>query len=114
MTEKKAGPVQDNTEELKKLTVLGDTYHTTFTKKYENRKKWIKPNKNEVISVIPGTIREVLVKEGDKVNTSDKLLVLEAMKMMNTIYAPVKGKIKSLRVSVGDCIPKGTLMIEIE
>jgi biotin carboxyl carrier protein len=114
MTEKKAGPVQDTAENLKKLTVQGDTYHTTFNKKYENRKKWIKPNKNEVISVIPGTIREVLVKEGDKVNTTDKLLVLEAMKMMNTIYAPVKGKIKSLHVSVGDCIPKGTLMIEIE
>lgn len=114
MTEKKAGPERDNAEDLKKLTVQGDTYLTTFSKKYENRKKWIKPNKNEVISVIPGTIREVLVKKGDKVNTTDKLLVLEAMKMMNTIYAPVKGKIKSLNVSVGDCIPKGTLMIEIE
>ena len=126
MTEKKAGPergdgsvrdgssVRDKKDDLKKLTVQGDTYLTTYNKKYENRKIWVKPNKNEVISVIPGTIREVLVKEGDKVNISDKLLVLEAMKMMNTIYAPVKGKIKSLRVSVGDCIPKGTLMIEIE
>jgi pyruvate carboxylase len=114
MTEKKAGPVRDKTEDLKKLTVQGDTYHTTYNKKYESRKKWIKPNKNRVISVIPGTIREVLVKEGDVVNTSDKLLVLEAMKMMNTIHAPVEGKIKSLHVSVGDCIPKGTLMIEIE
>jgi biotin carboxyl carrier protein len=113
MTEKIDGPVQDKKEDLKKLTVQGDTYHTTYNKKYENRKKWIKPNKKEVISVIPGTIREVLVKEGDKVNISDKLLVLEAMKMMNTIYAPVKGKIKSLHVSVGDCISKGTLMIEI-
>jgi biotin carboxyl carrier protein len=108
MTQKK------KTEELKKLTVQGDTYLTTYNKKYENRKVWIKPNKKEVISVIPGTIREVLVKEGDKVNTSDKLVVLEAMKMMNTIYAPAKGTIKSLHVSVGDCIPKGTLMIEIE
>ena len=120
MTEKKADPERDNSpirdkkEDLKKLTVQGDTYYTTYNKKYVNRKIWTKPNKNEVISVIPGTIREVLVKEGDKVNPSDKLLVLEAMKMMNTIYAPVKGKIKSLRVSVGDCISKGTLMIEIE
>jgi biotin carboxyl carrier protein len=113
MTEKKAGPDQDKKEDLKKLTVQGDTYLTTFNKKYENRKKWVKPNKKEVISVIPGTIRQVLVKEGDKVKTTDKLLVLEAMKMMNTIYAPVNGKIKSLHVSVGDCIPKGTLMIEI-
>jgi biotin carboxyl carrier protein len=110
MTENKT----DNAEELKKLTVQGDTYHTTFNKKYENRKIWTKPDKNKVISVIPGTIRQVLVKEGDKVNAADKLLVLEAMKMMNTIYSPVKGRIKSLNVGVGDCIPKGTLMIEIE
>ena len=67
-----------------------------------------------MISFIPGTIRQVLVKEGDTVNTDQKVLVLEAMKMMNTIYSPLTGKIKSLKVVIGDCIPKGTLMIEIE
>ncbi len=100
--------------DLKHLTVQGDVYQTSFTKKYENRKKWSKPDKKQVISVIPGTVREVMVKVGDVVKTSDKLLVLEAMKMMNTIYAPVDGKIKSLHIAVGDCLPKGTLMMEIE
>jgi biotin carboxyl carrier protein len=114
MTEKKTGPVQDDKTTLQKLVIQGDTYHTTLNKKYENRKKWSKPNKKEVISVIPGTIRQVLVKEGDAVLTTDKLLVLEAMKMMNTIYSPLEGKIKSVLVREGDCIPKGTLMIEIE
>jgi biotin carboxyl carrier protein len=56
----------------------------------------------------------VLVKEGDNVVFEQKLLVLEAMKMMNTIYAPMAGKIKKLNVKTGDCLPKGTLMIEFE
>ncbi len=100
--------------ELKPLNVLGDVYYTTFTKKYRNRKPWTKQSSKEVISYIPGTIRQVLIKEGDTVKADQKLLILEAMKMMNTVYAPVDGKIKSLKVSAGDCIPKGTVLIEFE
>lgn len=114
MTEKKTIPVQDPVPELKKLTVQGDTYLTTYNKKFQNRKKWIKPDEKKVKSIIPGTIRQVMVKEGDMVTPADKLLVLEAMKMMNTIYSPIKGIVKAIHVKEGDCIPKGTLMIEIE
>jgi biotin carboxyl carrier protein len=113
MTEKKTNPVHKEPE-YKKLVVQGDTYLTTYNKKYENRKKWIKPNENEVISIIPGTIRQVMVKVGDRVTHMDNILILEAMKMMNTITSPVDGKIKSILVKEGDCIPKGTLMIEID
>jgi len=100
--------------ELKKLTVMGDTYNTRFTRKYEKRQTWTKPNPREIISFIPGTIREILVKEGDVVDANRKMMVLEAMKMMNSINAPFAGKIKAIKVNVGDCIPKGTLMIEFE
>jgi biotin carboxyl carrier protein len=113
MTDKNATPVQDEEPELRKLTVQGDTYLTRHNKKYDNRKKWVKPNENEVVSIIPGTIRQILVKVGDRVKISDKIMVLEAMKMMNTITSPVEGTIKSILVKEGDCVPKGTLMIEI-
>ncbi len=114
MTDKKPGPDQDKKPELKQLIIQGDTYYTTFNKKYVKRKKWSKPNEKEVLSFIPGTIRQVLIKEGDRVKLSDRLLVLEAMKMMNTIYSPMNGTIKTVRVKEGDCIPRGTLMIEFE
>jgi len=114
MTSKKTTPETEAKADLKKLTVQGDTYLTTYNKKYENRRKWSKPDEKKVISIIPGTIRQLLVKEGDRVSQSDKLMVLEAMKMMNTIYSPVEGKIKSILVNEGDCVPKGTLLIEIE
>ena len=102
------------TGELKELTIRGDTYWTTFTKKFLNRKKWEKADPKKVNSFIPGTVREVFVKAGDEVKMYDKLLVLEAMKMMNTIYAHVDGKIKTVAVSAGDKLPKGVLMIEFE
>lgn len=112
--EEKKDKQPDNNHELKKISVTGDTYLTRYTRKFENRKKWSKPDEKEIKSFIPGTIREILVKEGDVVNANQKLLVLEAMKMMNSINAPFAGKIKSIKVQIGDCVPKGTLMIEFE
>jgi len=100
--------------ELEKLNIQGDTYLTTFTKKYRNRHAWVQPNHKLVISFIPGTIREVFIREGDTVMAEQKIAILEAMKMMNTIYAPISGKVKSLKIAVGDCIPKGTVMVEFE
>ena len=101
-------------ENLQSLNIMGDVYYTNFNKKYMKRQPWKQPDLNLVISFIPGTIREILVKEGDRVKQDQKLLVLEAMKMMNTIQAPFDGKIKSIKINIGDCIPKGTVMMELE
>ena len=114
MKDKGSGVVKAGEPELKKLVVNGNTYFTTLTRKYENRKKWIKPDEKKVISFIPGTVRQMLVKDGDHVKASEKLLVLEAMKMMNTIYSPMEGVIKSVSVKTGDRIPKGTVLIEFK
>jgi biotin carboxyl carrier protein len=114
MKENKPTDAHDVLQGLKELNIQGDVYYTTFNRKFSNRQNWIKPDKKQVISFIPGTIRQVLIKPGDIVKAEDKILVLEAMKMMNTIHAPMSGKIKSVLVSVGDRMPKGTLMVEFE
>jgi biotin carboxyl carrier protein len=100
--------------EYKKLYVDGGTYYTTFTGKYEKRQPWARHNEKEVVSFIPGTIRQVLVKEGETVKAEQKLVILEAMKMMNTMYSPFDGKIKSIKVKEGDRVPKGAVIIEFE
>jgi biotin carboxyl carrier protein len=110
----KVQQTQREAPEFKELVIQGDTYLTLFTKKYLGRQNWIKPDPKKVISFIPGTIRKVLVKQGDSVKAEEKLLILEAMKMMNTIYSPLSGKIKSVLVKEGDRLPKGTVMIEFE
>lgn len=104
----------ESEKKLQKLNINGDEYITTYTRKYENRKKWTPPNEKELVSFIPGTIRQVLIKEGDTVKANQPLIVLEAMKMMNTIYAPFDAKIKSLHIKTGDRLPKGTLMLVFE
>lgn len=100
--------------DYKTINVLGDVYYTTYTKKYEARQKWEKADPKKVFSFIPGTILEIAVKAGDSVNEGDVLYVFEAMKMSNTVNSPLTGKIKSVNISVGENIPKGTLVIEFE
>jgi biotin carboxyl carrier protein len=97
----------------KSLVIQGDSYKTQLTYKYENRKKWVKPNEKLIYSFIPGTVTEIFVKPGQTLKKGDKLLMFEAMKMLNSIEMPVNGKIKKLNVNIGDRVPKGSLMIEL-
>lgn len=100
--------------QYKTLTVHGAKYRTLYTKKYENRKKWEKPDENKMFSFIPGTISKIFVEKGEKVKKGQRLLILEAMKMMNNIISPMDGIIKKIKVKEGDRIPKGFEMIEFE
>jgi acetyl-CoA/propionyl-CoA carboxylase biotin carboxyl carrier protein len=54
-----------------------------------------------------GTIVKVLVAEGDKVAAGDTVVVLEAMKMENSIKAHTAGTVESLKVSAGQSIETG-------
>jgi len=98
----------------KTLIVHGTKYKTLYTDKYENRKKWQKPDEKQIMSFIPGTINDVFVRDGEHVRKDQPLLVLEAMKMENTIFAPIDGQVKLVQVKKNDRVPKGFLMIEFE
>ncbi len=105
---------QEEKLQYKTLVVHGTEYPTLLTPQYENRKPWNKPDENHEINPIPGTILKFFVKEGDIVKKGDPILILMAMKMENTIYAPFDAKIKKICVEEGDVLPKGTLMVEYE
>jgi biotin carboxyl carrier protein len=66
------------------------------------------------MSFIPGTIMDILVKEGQDIEKGDDLIILEAMKMQNRLKSHVKGKIKKICITKGNIVTKGTLLIEIE
>jgi pyruvate carboxylase len=101
-------------EKTQIIIVHSAKYQTTYNKKYENRKVWAEPNFNHINSYIPGTIIDILVKEGQKVAAGESILILEAMKMYNDIKMPFKGKIVKVYVEIGQKIPKNFLMIEVE
>ena len=107
-------PCNKNKAPCKTLIIHGGKYRTTFTKKFENRPVWTKPDKNKIVSYIPGTVKEMFIREGDIVKKGDNMLVLEAMKMFNTICSPRDAFIKKIYVRSNDKIPKGFIMIEIE
>jgi biotin carboxyl carrier protein len=62
---------------------------------------------------LPGTILEIKVKPGDEVKMGDDLLIMEAMKMENNIKSDKYGKISDIKVSVGDSVLEGEVLVEI-
>ena len=62
---------------------------------------------------LPGTITTVGVKVGDKVNTGDTVVVLEATKMQNNIEAEVSGSVTSIVVNQGDSVMEGAVLLTI-
>ena len=55
-----------------------------------------------VVAPLPGVVISVNVKVGDTVKASDTVVLLEAMKMENTIRAGRDGKVASINVNAGD------------
>ena len=45
------------------------------------------------------------------VKKGDKLMIYEAIKMMNVVHAPMDGKIKEVNAKVGETLPKGALLV---
>jgi len=69
---------------------------------------------NDIKAPMPGLILDVLVEVGDTVKEGDYLLVLEAMKMENTLTALGDGVVKSVSVTKGEKVEKNQMLIEME
>jgi len=67
-----------------------------------------------VTTAMPGSIVEVKVKAGDKVNAGDAVLVIEAMKMENEIQAPKSGIVVAVHVKKGDTVTPDESLLEIQ
>jgi len=105
----------DNKEsEYVDFIVTARKYKTTLTEKYKNRTPWQQKMPEDIVSSLPGTIRQIMVKEGESVENGQLLIIHEAMKMLNRITTPVSGKIVKIYVQEGDQIGKNHLMIKIE
>ena len=68
----------------------------------------------QVVAPLPGTINEIKVKVGDKVNAGDTVVILEAMKMQNNIEAETSGTITSINVNKGDAVMEGDTLVTIK
>lgn len=68
---------------------------------------------NTVVAPMPGNINAVKVTAGQQVKKGDVLIILEAMKMENEIYAEKDGKIGQVFVQKGATVETGTPLVEL-
>jgi pyruvate carboxylase subunit B len=61
---------------------------------------------------MPGLVVRVAATAGQAVAAGQGLIVLEAMKMENELRAPAAGRVTSVRVSEGQAVEKGQVLIE--
>lgn len=66
-----------------------------------------------LVSPMQGTVVKIAVKNGDKVEAGDLLVVLEAMKMEQQLTAHKAGTISNLVVEVGETVASGAALCEI-
>ena len=67
----------------------------------------------KVDSPMPGTILKVNVAAGQTVKEGDLLVVLEAMKMENEIFAPKGGTVSQVLVEKGASVNTGDVLVVI-
>ncbi|HUV35474.1 MAG TPA: pyruvate carboxylase subunit B [Patescibacteria group bacterium] len=66
-----------------------------------------------VIAPMPGMVVQFEVNEGDAVKVGDVLVILEAMKMQNSLTSSYDGVVKSLKVAPGTSVEKNQILLTI-
>jgi propionyl-CoA carboxylase alpha chain len=67
-----------------------------------------------LLAPMPGLVRRVLVEVGAVVTAGEPLLVLEAMKMEQTVAAPAAGVVAELRAKAGEQVAAGQVLAVVE
>lgn len=98
-------------EVFQTLLIEDVKYKTRLTKKYLDRKPYEPVDPKKVLSFIPGTIKKIYTAKGKKVKAGDKLIDLEAMKMVNTIFADQNRTIAEIYTKEGEMVPKNQVLI---
>jgi len=71
-------------------------------------------NEKSIIAPLPGNITEVFIKPGEKIEKGQVILVIEAMKMKNSIRSTKSGTIADVLVSVGQTVSHKQILVEFD
>ena len=67
----------------------------------------------DVFAPMPGGVLEVLVREGDRVERNQTVVVMESMKMELVITAPRNGTVRRVAVEPGQQVDRGMRLLEL-
>ena len=104
----------DEKDNLKVLNIDSSLYKTRLSRKFIARKTYKPADQKSILSFIPGTILDILVKGGQEVKIGDDLLILDAMKMQNKLKSQNNGIIKKIMVKKGEKVSKGTVLLTLK
>ena len=65
-------------------------------------------------SPMAGKILEILVVEEKSVSEEDAVIIRQAIKMENPVYASENGVIKEIKVQVGQHVAEGDVLVVLE
>lgn len=68
----------------------------------------------ELTAPMPGTVLRIEVAPGDAVEAKQALVLMESMKMENTLYAPKAGRIAQIHCAPGKIVEMGEVLLLIE
>ncbi len=68
----------------------------------------------EIRAPMPGTVEQILVKQGDSIERGQTLIIMESMKMELEIASPRAGVVKRVSVEPGAQVDKGMRLIELD
>eukprot|EP01064_Diplonema_japonicum_P020917 TRINITY_DN30483_c0_g1_i1.p1 TRINITY_DN30483_c0_g1~~TRINITY_DN30483_c0_g1_i1.p1 ORF type:complete len:691 (+),score=191.83 TRINITY_DN30483_c0_g1_i1:49-2121(+) len=67
-----------------------------------------------LIAPMPGAVVKVAVEVGQTINSGSELLILEAMKMQQSLLSQIDGVVKAVHIKAGDTIQDEQVLIEFE
>jgi acetyl-CoA carboxylase biotin carboxyl carrier protein len=68
----------------------------------------------DVKAPMVGKIIEVVVEQGSTVDVDDDLVIIESMKMEIPVAAPRAGTVGAIKVSAGDTVSEGDLLLVLD
>jgi pyruvate carboxylase len=77
------------------------------------REKGDPEDPSQACAPMPGMVTEIAVSPGQEVKEGDKLVILEAMKMLTTVSAQADGTVKSVLVTKGEQVDSNDLLVRL-
>ncbi|MFN7928285.1 MAG: biotin/lipoyl-containing protein [Blastocatellia bacterium] len=112
--------VIDGVQRNFRLTEMGDQLYVhsslgsrTITRLPRHPDVQSAAEQGSMTSPMPGLVAKILVTVGQAVKAGEPLLILEAMKMEQTMRAAVDGIVETIRVTEGEVVGPGAMLITL-
>jgi acetyl-CoA carboxylase biotin carboxylase subunit len=110
----------DGTQRLFRIAEAGDQFFVQFhsssrvvTRPARYPRSQTASEHESAYAPMPGQVLKVLVSNGQQVSAGDPLVILEAMKMEQTLRASTDGVVETVLVKQGDVVAPGDTLVEI-